>query len=132
MPVAPVRDIYDDEWLTQVGTRKRSGAFSFHDKPRAWREPPELALSWLVGRREPAEARQMAFGPLTQLSPSSDAVRYALAGRLRSQGFRVDHDPSLANPAHVLVRWDGQGEWGDSEADLLHSCCSEGEVTTDG
>lgn len=45
-PLAPEpRSVEDDEWLTQIGTRRRNGSFKFHNKPRPWRDPPEHAVS---------------------------------------------------------------------------------------
>jgi hypothetical protein len=122
------RAIGDDEWLTQVGTRKRNGSFKFHNAPRAWRDPPEEAISWVIGRLDPAAARVAAFGPSTSLTPGNDAARHAQAGALRSAGFRVDHDPYPLSPDHVLIRWLGEEEWDDKVGDLLQSCCTGGEA----
>ncbi len=116
------------EWLTQVGTRRRSGNFTFHDKPRPWRDPPERAVSWVLGELLPREARRAAFGDLTTHNPGRDAVRHAQVECLRSKGFRVEHDPYRLSPLHVSVYWDGEGDWDDKVGDLLHSCCTEGRA----
>lgn len=121
-----VRELEDSEMVTQIGSRRRNGGFSFHSAPRPWREPAEEALSWVIGELDPRDARLAAFGPNASLSPKSDAVRHAQVGCLRSKGFRVDHDPYPMNQNHVLVRWNGDGPWDDRVSDLLHSCCSEG------
>lgn len=55
------REIADDEWLTQIGSQKRNGSFTFHDAPRPFKDPVEEALSWLCGRLDPDAARIAPF-----------------------------------------------------------------------
>lgn len=91
------RPIDDDDVLSQVGVRKRNGTLSFHNAPRPFREPAEVALSWVLGALTPHEARLACFGPDTRLH-ESDAVRHVTVGCLRSAGFSVDHDPPPHEP----------------------------------
>jgi hypothetical protein len=122
------KDIADDAWLSQLGKRVGSGEFRFACHLRPHKEPPERDLSFILGKFAPAEARRIAYGTLTRLRPGYDAVRYVKAGTLRSVGFRVDHTPRHGGGLlHVSVFWDG-GEWDDTVAELLHSCCMEGVI----
>lgn len=81
-----------------------------------------------VGVHQPAEARKIAFGSLTRLSPGKDAVRHVQVGKLRSAGFRVEHTPRLGGSLHVSAFWDETEEWNDTVENLLHSCCMEGVI----
>jgi hypothetical protein len=120
--------IPDDAWLSQVGKRRSDGTFRFTERLRAHKEPPERDISFILGKLSPVEARKIAFGAGTPLRPGYDAVRHAQAGTLRSVGFRVDHTPRHGGSRlHVSVFWDG-GEWDDTVAELLHSCCMEGVI----
>lgn len=123
------RDLGDEEWLSQVGYRRADGTWKFPDRLRPLRDPPETDISMCLGRLTPAEARVTAFGAYVRLKPGRDAVRYFRVGTLRQAGFRVEHTPRHpGSPSHVSVFWDGDNEWDDTVAELLHSCGMEGEV----
>lgn len=121
-----VRELGDEEWISQVGHKRADGTFSFQGRPRPLKEPPETDISFVLGQLGPSQARLTAFGSLTRMHPGRDAVRHVKVGTLRSAGFRVEHTPRRGSLDHVSVFYDG--EWDDTTEDLLHSCCMEGSV----
>ncbi|HEY9564767.1 MAG TPA: hypothetical protein VIR30_13455 [Nocardioides sp.] len=101
---APVRDIDNDEVLTQYGVVGEP----FRAEPR-WDTERELSLCGAA--HDPAAAALCVVG---QVNPRRDACRWTTAGSLRTAGFVVRHDPVPWNDHHVAVSF--TGEWNDSRS----------------
>ena len=115
MPRRPAsRHIGDEEILTHVGRRRRSGAVKFHNKPR----PQDAGqLSMIAGRLEVADAIMSMNG---QESTPEDVVRYVSAGQLRAAGFRVSHTPTERQAEHVSITVPGGAiAWDDEQESAL-------------
>ena len=116
----PGRVIADDDPLTQHGTQRADGTFSFRNELRADKNPPERSMSLLDGALSPAAAASARR--FTQPPQPRDAARWTTAGTLRSKGFRIEHTPRLPrSPLHVSVYWE-HGEWDDGVAMAFDSC----------
>lgn len=115
------REITDPETLTQCGTRRADGTFRFWNRPRDFRDPPEVSLSLLLGSfDDPGDAAALAFGR----SPEKrDATRETTASALKGAGFTVAHTPNPRNPDHVSVYWDG--DWDDDVGTRFNDCFGE-------
>lgn len=111
------RAIEDDEYVSQYGSRQ-TGAPVFWDRPR----PQDVdGLSALLGKLSPAAARKRVRRIGTP--SSTDGVRYARVGDLRSTNFTVDHTPWPGNSLHVSIRY--REVWDDSVADTFEGCFSK-------
>ncbi len=122
-------ELDDSDWLSQVGKRRADGTWSFPNRLRTFRQPPEHDLSMVLGRLSAREVRLAAYGSWTGLTPKKDAVRHVLVGTLKDAGFRVEHTPRWpGSPLHVSVFWDGEEGWDDRVAGLLDACCGGGKI----
>lgn len=112
------RDIGDDDPLTQHGSQLADGTFRFRNALRTDRNPVERSMSLLDGALSPGDAARARHG---QAPKPRDAARATTAGRLRQEGFRVEHTPRMPmSQLHVSVYWDG--EWDDDVAMAFDSC----------
>jgi hypothetical protein len=115
----PVRDLKDDEVLTQYGNRhKPSGGPAFRREPRWDREQ---ALSVIIGDAAPKQAA-VAIGLNHR---HGDGVRRTVVGKLRAAGFYVRHAPSAINRDHALVGRDG--EWTEEVSQAFDECFDKPE-----
>lgn len=126
MSDVPVQNVPDDMIISQCGKYLADGTWKFTNRPRPLKEPPELDVSWLLGELTPWKALVAAFGR-DNYRPGRDAVRHARVGTLRAAGFVVEHTPRLGSQIHVSVLWP-EGDWGDSQAELLDSLCEGGAI----
>ena len=97
----PVRDIADDEVLTQYGVAGQP----FRNAPR-WETEDELSICATV-HDTPGSARCVTG----RERPDHDASRQTTAGTLRGAGFVVRHSPTHRNDHHASVgadRWDDE------------------------
>ena len=105
--------IQDDHELTQFGTRAADMTTATF---RSALRPGETEMSLLLSRLEP-----LASELLVRKYVSGTAVaRYAVTGRLREAGFKVEHTPSSMNPLHVSVF--AAADWDSDTASLFDSC----------
>lgn len=97
-PIATVRDIGDDEILTQYGQEREDGR-GFRGQPRFDRD--ERDVSMIAGKLSVIEAIRLISSRST-LAPQ-DAVRHFSVGALREADYVVVHTPTKRNPDHVSV-----------------------------
>lgn len=96
--VVTVRDINDDETLTQYG-KEREDNQGFRGQPRFSQD--ERDVSMIAGKRSVVEALSLVTGRNTV--GSGDAVRHFNVGALREADYVVRHTPTQRNPDHVSV-----------------------------
>lgn len=94
---APVRDLDDDEVLTQYGVVGEP----FRNAPR-WETEQELSVC--AARHDTAASAMCVTG---RVRPGHDASRQTTAGSLRRAGFGVHHSPTHRNEHHASVSFDG-------------------------
>jgi hypothetical protein len=100
------RDLDDDEWLTQYGSRlvrRQPTGTPFRHRPRF--DDDETDISVLVGR---ISAEEACLKVARQTPYVGIGVRYTKVGTLRSAGFAVEHTPTTRIPEHASVT---HAEW---------------------
>jgi hypothetical protein len=114
-PAVTVRELGDDETLTQYGQVRPDGD-NFRGQPRF--AQGETEVSMIAGRRTVVDAVGL-IASHRAIKPD-DAVRYFTVGVLREADYVVSHTPTGRNPDHVSVSapeghnakdwWESQGE----------------------
>ena len=129
----PLRDIRDDECLTQYGEAiPDESGYNFRNRLREHQGENELSL--IAGRLTPQEAAKV----VTKVGNPQAAARYTTAGELRTQGFIVRHSPTRKNARHVSVHPPQAGgqpaAWDDDMTKRFDECFTtpNGGDETDG
>lgn len=113
-----VEDLDDEVWISRRVVRNFPEAEAMFSMLR----PGEDGLSGTRGRLTPGEAYRVVRGSKGHVN-KDDGVCYATAGKLRANGFTVEHTPGLRNPDHVTISYDG--DWDESVALLFKTSFSE-------
>jgi hypothetical protein len=117
-----MEDLDDEDWVSQYGTiHAPIGGKPFKCRPFIDEDPQELSL--LDGKLTPDEAAKIVNRRRVHGAFPGDGVRHALAGKLRSSGFRVWRSPTKKIPSHVSVMpLDGNRPWTDDDSQRFEDC----------
>ncbi|MFC0862568.1 hypothetical protein ACFHYQ_09700 [Sphaerimonospora cavernae] len=115
-------DLGDEDWVSQYGTiHKPIEGKPFKRRPSVGEVSQELSL--LKGKLTPDQAATAVNHHRVRGAIPGEGVRYALAGKLRADGFRVWASPTRHIPGHVSVAlMDDDRLWTHDDMERFDAC----------